>query len=65
MTTTHRGWTISYCSHRRAFEAVAPDYEPLWLGEADGWVDGERFDANTLAEAVAEIDARIAEGAGA
>lgn len=61
--TTHYGWTISYCPYRRCYEAIAPDYEPTWAGEEEGWIDGERFTTDTLAEAIAEIEERYAEEA--
>jgi len=57
----YRNWTIDWCPYQQAYEAVSPDYEPVWLGEEGGWLDGERFTAPTLQEAQIEIDARLAE----
>lgn len=59
----YRNWTIDWCPYQNAYEAIAPDYEPVWLGQVDGWLDGERFTAATLLEAQTEIDARIEEQA--
>ena len=63
MTTEYRGWTIDWCPNLRGYDAVAPNYEPVWLGEEGGWLDGERFTADTLEQAYAEIDERIWEEA--
>lgn len=63
MTTEYRGWTIDWCPYQGGYEAVAPNYEPLWLGEEDGWLDGERFTVDTLEQAYAEIDDQIREEA--
>lgn len=63
MTTIYRDWTIDWCPNRRAYEAVSPNYEPVWLGGEGGWLDGERFTADTLEQAYAEIDERIWEEA--
>lgn len=57
----YRNWTIDWCAYQRAYEAVSPNYEPIWLGEDDGWRDGERFTAPTLRGVQTEIDARLAE----
>lgn len=60
--TTYKGWTIDWCPYRRAYDVVSPDYDPMWLGEEGGWDEGdERFEAETLAEAHAEIDERLAD----
>ena len=58
-TTIYRDWTIDWCPYQRGFEAVSPNYEPVWLGEEGGWLDGERFTADTLEQAYAEIDERF------
>lgn len=61
MITEYRGWTIEWCPHQRAYEAVSPNYDPIWLGADEGWLDGERFTAGTLHEVQIEIDARLFE----
>lgn len=58
-TTIYRDWTIDWCPHQRAYEAVSPNYEPVWLGEEQGWLDGDRFAADTLEQAYLEIDERF------
>jgi hypothetical protein len=63
MYEEYRNWEIHWCGEQRAYEAVSPDYEPIWTGEDGGWIDGERFTAPTLTEVYAEIDERIAEQA--
>lgn len=59
----YRNWTIDWCPYQKAYEAVSHDYEPIWLGEEGGWLDGERFTAPTIEAACAEIDERIWEEA--
>lgn len=59
MTTIYRDWTIEWCPYQGGYEAVSPNYEPVWLGEEDGWLDGDRFTVDTLEHAYAEIDDRI------
>ena len=59
MTTIYRDWTIEWCPYQGGYEAVSPNYEPVWLGEEDGWLDGDRFTVDTLEQAYAEIDDRI------
>lgn len=61
MTTIYRDWTIEWCPYQGGYEAVSPNYEPVWLGEEDGWLDGDRFTVDTLEQAYAEIDDRIRE----
>ena len=63
MTTEYKGWAIDWCPYLQAYDAISDNYEPTWLGEADGWQDDDanRFSADTLTEVHAEIDARIAE----
>lgn len=65
MTTEYKGWAIDWCPYLQAYDAISDNYEPTWLGEADGWQDDDanRFSADTLTEVHAEIDARIAEEA--
>ena len=65
MTTEYKGWAIHWCPNRRGYEAIGPNYEPTWLGEADGWQDDyeQRTEAQHFAEIIAEIDARIEEEA--
>lgn len=54
--TTYRKWTIEWCDHAGAYIATSDNYEPTWLGEGEGWLDGERFEAPTVEYAIAEID---------
>jgi hypothetical protein len=61
MTEYYFNWEINWCHEQRAYEAVSPDYEPIWTGEEGGWLDGERFTAPTLLDVYNEIDERIAE----
>jgi hypothetical protein len=63
MTITYRDWTIEWCPYQGGYEAVSPNYEPVWLGKEDGWLDGDRFTVDTLEQAYAEIDDRIREEA--
>ena len=43
MTTEYKGWTIDWCPNSHAYSAIGPNYEPTWLGEEGGWLDGERI----------------------
>lgn len=55
-TITHRGWNIEQAEYGRHFIATNGNYEPIWLGEGEGWIDGERFEADTVEAAIEEID---------
>lgn len=59
MPDIYRGWDISRGRWPEPeWMATGPNYDASYEGPEDGWVDnGEKADAPTRAELIAEIDA--------